>query len=205
VVIIEIDEHGHVGYIADCELARLDVLAFGADELYPTYLLRLNTHGKFVTNGELVTLEDRIKVSAEMLRRVFQEEIELQVGLNIQYLFYEKDNKHFVQAESKPWSLTLFPTINDKMVKYSDDKISKFKIQEVLDEQDTVVSDIIETMLASHHHYDQCEAVVHPGDISKRTRCVMWKAKDSIYCRNHTGKIVERWDKERETNKRNNK
>jgi hypothetical protein len=83
-VFVEVDENQHQYYNQECELARLDLLAYGTDrDAIPTTVIRFNPHNLDFT---LVAM---IKSLIQTVKTELNRPLLVKQGINVIYMFYK--------------------------------------------------------------------------------------------------------------------
>ena len=195
---VEIDEYGHQGYNITCELARLDNIQQGLDDLetgsneksaLPNILVRINPHNNKDYKESLEVRISFLLAFIESLLYATEEEKISSIALNIFYLYYNRDNIHYLAALSKHDTLVVMDTPYDSEIlqdrqKKILDLISKITC-DVVDERDATNSAMETLRLVC----DTCEnKVICIGLSSKFGPCKAYSVASTVYCFNHLRK-----------------
>ena len=113
-IIIEIDEsRGHGDRDPTCEMARLDALKWGIDEIIPTIIVRVNSD-----ESHEVSMEDKIRAVTQYVLNLLESPHDhLFAGIDeyavtvMQYLFYPKDSPHVKMVERYPHNFKILAPI----------------------------------------------------------------------------------------------
>ena len=189
VALIEFDEDCHKSYPAECELSRYHTIHHGCTtERKHTRCFRINTS---FSPEDPTSLEDKVRVLAENIRRFFDEPAAIEEtdtiqsrALEVRFLYYPAGSEHMANAKKSTLSLV----VKNPEVTSIDDVRDEFKNIGLEDIEPATMEalcldDIEQLRVHFGKAYNRCQAArKNPAGVLNAVQCSGSCRKHFSYC-----------------------